>query len=367
MKRIGYLYEKICDMDNLRKAHKNARKGKGWYKEVREVDENEDEMLLALQTMLKNHTFKTSAYEVFTKREGAKERTIYKLPYYPDRIVQWAILQVIEPYIIRHFITDTYSAIPGRGIHKCAERIKHMIQTDAENCKYCLKIDIRHYYQSINHNILKQKFRKLFKDKELLWILDEIIDSIETANEEDLKILYPHGGFESTGIPIGNYLSQYCGNYYLSDFDHWLKEEQHEKYVFRYMDDIVIFGNSKEHLHVLKEKIVEYLTSLKLVLKANWQVFPTFVRGIDYVGYRFFRGYTLLRKGICKRMKQKMKHILTKEKSGIMMNLSEWCSIPSYRGWISHCSGFRFTEKYISPLNEYWQKYYRTKIRRKAA
>lgn len=187
MKRYGNLYEQIYSMDNLRKAHKNARKGKGWYEEVKEVDANIEVYLKQLQEMLINHTYHTSNYEKFIKKENGKEREIFKLPYFPDRICQWAILQVIEPYLMRHMTKNTYSALPKRGIHKALHDVQEAMWKDVPNCQHCLKLDVRHYYPSINHDILKAKFRRLFKDAELLWLLDEIIDSICTANIEDLR------------------------------------------------------------------------------------------------------------------------------------------------------------------------------------
>ena len=124
MKRYDHLFEKICDIENLRKAHKNAKKGKGWYKEVQEIDKDPDKYLEQIQEMLINHTYRTSEYEVFYKDDGKKKRKIYKLPYFPDRICQWAILQVIEPCIINNLTTDTYSAIPDRGIHKALHKMQ---------------------------------------------------------------------------------------------------------------------------------------------------------------------------------------------------------------------------------------------------
>ncbi|MDD2496198.1 MAG: RNA-directed DNA polymerase, partial [Tissierellia bacterium] len=235
MKRYGNLYEKIYDIENLKLAHKNAKKGKGWYKEVKEVDDGIDYYLLKLQKMLINKTYKTSEYEIFLKNDGIKRREIYKLPYFPDRICQWAILQIIEPYLTRTFTHDTYSAIPNRGIHLALQKIKKDIYLNSDKDLYCLKIDARKYYPSINHNILKSKYRKLFKDKDLLWLLDEIIDSTEG----------------NTGIPIGNYLSQYSGNFYFSSFDHWIKEEKQVKYYYRYMDDIVLINEDKNKLKSL--------------------------------------------------------------------------------------------------------------------
>ena len=345
------LWEAICDMENLKLAHQNAKKGKGWYAEVKMVDENPEYYLKLLQEMLLNHTYRTSEYTTFIKQDSGKERVIYKLPYFPDRICQWAILQVIEPILIRNFTDDTYSAIPGRGIHQAFTRIKKAVQNDVPGTQYCLKLDAKKYYPSINHNILKDKYRRLFKDNDLLWLLDEIIDS--TPGD--------------TGIPIGNYLSQYSGNFYLSSFDHWLKEVKGVKYYYRYMDDIVILASSKEYLHQLRKDIAEYFhKELKLSVKENWQVFPTFVRGIDFVGYRIFLGYSLLRKTTCKQMKAKMVKIRKKVESGHEMNFSEWCSINSYKGWLIHCDSYRLKAKYIDPIQKYADDYYIKNIKRKA-
>lgn len=366
MKRIGNLYEKICDIENLKKAHKNAKKGKGWYKEVREIDKNPEKYLKELQESLLNHTYHTSEYEVFYKKEGKKTRKIYKLPYYPDRVAQWAILQVIEPYIINNLIADTYSAIPERGIHYGLNRVMTAMQTDVRGCQYCLKIDAKHYYQSVNHEILKQKYRRLFKDPDLLWVLDEIIDSINTADEEDLVSIYllEEDVDPETGIPIGNYLSQYSGNYYFSSFDHWMKEDRKVRHYFRYMDDIVIFGETKEELHILLGSISTYfMTNLKLMVKNNWQIFPTYVRGVDYLGYRIFMNYILLRKSTCKDMKKKMILIQIKVSNGNMMNYSEWCSIHSYVGWMKWGNCFRLSQKYIRPLLPHADRYYQEVVK----
>lgn len=343
MKRYGNLYSQIYDMENLRLAHKNAQKGKGWYKEVKMVNANPDYYLKILQESLMNKTYNTSEYETFVKNDSGKERLIYKLPYFPDRICQWAILQVIEPMLLKNFIPDTFSAIPGKGIHAALHRVENAIQNDVVGTQYCLKIDAKKFYPSINHDILKQKYRRLFKDKDLLWLLDEIIDS--TPGD--------------TGIPIGNYISQYSGNFYFSQFDHWIKENKHVKHYFRYMDDIVIFGKSKEELHQLRKEIDEYFkTKMKLKIKENWQIFPTFVRGVDFVGYRTFLNFKLLRKSTCKNFKRKMNKIKNKVKKGQQINYSDWCSINSYKGWLIHCDSYRLNQKYIKPLEFHANQYY---------
>ncbi|WP_455057709.1 RNA-directed DNA polymerase [Jutongia sp.] len=349
MKRFGNLYEQIYNMDNLKLAHQNAKKGKGWYKEVKMVDDNPEYYLGLLQNKLKYKTYQTSEYETFIKHDGIKDREIFKLPYFPDRICQWAILQVIEPYLMKNLTINTYSAIPNRGIHFGLKRVIHDMQTDVKGCQYCLKIDARKYYPSINHQILKDKYRRLFKDNDLLWLLDEIIDSTDGE----------------TGIPIGNYLSQWSGNFYLSSFDHWLKEDKHVKHYHRYMDDIVIFGETKEELHMLLKEIKVYFhDKLKLQVKDNYQVFPSYVRGVDFLGYRIFMDYVLLRKFTCKQMKRKMIAIRMKVESGNMMNYSEWCAINSYKGWLIHCNSFRLIQKYIAPIQPFAELYYETNIKK---
>lgn len=379
------LFNSICSMDNLYRAYQNAKSGKGWYKEVKQIEKRPFYYLAGLQYMLKNHLFKTSEYEIFILNEGKKKRDVYKLPFFPDRIAQWAILQVIEPFLVANMTADTYSAIPGKGIQPIVNDLRGYYKTkrvngkkksvwvpsillsDEENTRYCYKIDLHHYYQSINHEVLKQKFRKVFKDPELLWLLDEIVDSINTATEEDLIELSLSGEIEvdpNTGIPIGNYMSQYSGNFYLSSFDHWVKEELHVKHYYRYMDDVVIFASSKEELHEIHRKVTAYTRDyLHLNIKGNYQIFPTKVRGVDFVGYRFFGEYTLLRKSTAINFKRKMRACRKKMENNIPPTYSEWCSFNSYKGWLGNYDSYRLSKKYIEPLIEYMQNYYEREVK----
>ena len=379
------LFNSICSMDNLHRAYQNAKSGKGWYKEVKQIEKRPFYYLAGLQYMLKNHLFKTSEYEIFILNEGKKKRDVYKLPFFPDRIAQWAILQVIEPFLVANMTADTYSAIPGKGIQPIVNDLRgyyktkrvdgkkksvwvpSILLTDEENTRYCYKIDLHHYYQSINHEVLKQKFRKVFKDPELLWLLDEIADSINTATEEDLIELSLSGEIEvdpNTGIPIGNYMSQYSGNFYLSSFDHWVKEELHVKHYYRYMDDVVIFASSKEELHEIHRKVTAYTRDyLHLNIKGNYQIFPTKVRGVDFVGYRFFGEYTLLRKSTAINFKRKMRACRKKMENNIPPTYSEWCSFNSYKGWLGNCDSYRLFKKYMEPLIEYMQNYYEREVK----
>ena len=348
MKRYGNLYCKIYDMDNLRLAHQNARKDKLFYKEVKMVDADPDYYLGIIQDMLIKKTYKVSEYDVSIINDKGKERELMKLPYFPDRIIQWAIMLQVEDIFMKTFCTHTCASIKNRGIKKASE-LTDKYMKDRFNTKYCLKIDISKFYPNINHEILKNMLRKKFKDKDLLKLLNKIIDSIP----------------DNKGVPIGSYISQFLANFYLSYFDHWLKENMKIKYIVRYMDDVVIFHHSKEYLHWLKKQMDIYLeTKLDLKIKPNWQVFPTAIRGVDFVGFRHFFGYKLLRKSTCKKFKKKMVVIRKKMDAGKLINYSEWCSANSYNGWLKWCDSYRLCKKYVTSVQPALDRYYKQVIKK---
>lgn len=315
MKRIGNLYEQIISLDNLREADAIARKGKNKSYGVTLHDKSRESNLVALHEILKKQNFKTSNYHIFKIYEP-KEREIYRLPYFPDRIVHHAIMNVLEPIWISIFTCDTYSCIKGKGIHAAVRKLKKELK-DVEGTKYCLKLDIRKFYPSIDHVILKQIISRKIKDKDVLQLLNEIIDS-------------------APGVPIGNYLSQYFANLYLAYFDHYMKEEIGTKYYYRYADDIVILSDSKDELHHVFVKIKEYMNlRLKLEIKNNYQIFPIEKRGIDFLGYVFFHTHVLLRK----RIKQRFARAVLKQKNNIKQTHA------AYWGWAKHCNSKNLIKK----------------------
>ena len=342
MKRIGNLYEKIYDIENLRLAHKQARRGKSFYTEVKLIDENEDEYLYRLQDMLIHKTYHTSKHEVFEKKEGKKIRKIYKLPYFPDRICQWAIIQVIEPYLMRTLTDDTYSALPGRGVERARRKMVRALKTDPENTVWCLKIDISKYYPNVNIEKLKLKYRRLFKDNDLLWLLDEILDS----NPD-------------TGVPIGNYISQYSGNIYLSDFDRRVKEVYHIKHYFRYMDDMVFLSSSKEELQNLIKEITKYLADeYDLKVKDSWSLFRVEDRGIDFVGYVFRHDSIRLRKSIAHSIKKTSSKIRWRVNNDMELNRHLYFSFNSLKGWLKHSHSGWLKIRYFDIIEDYVQDYH---------
>lgn len=306
MKRITNLYKHICSIENLELADSIARKGKRNQPGIIEHDKNREANIQELHQMLVGKTYKTSEYTTFPIYEP-KERIIFRLPYYPDRITHHAVMNILEPIFVSTFTADTYSCIKKRGIHAAAFAVRNTLR-DIPGTQFCLKLDIRKFYPSVDHGILKQLLRRKLKDQDLLWLLDGVIDSAD-------------------GLPIGNYLSQYFANFYLSYFDHWLKEVVKVRYYFRYADDLVILSDNKPYLHQLLSQIRQYLQSnLKLEVKHNYQVFPVESRGIDFVGYVLYHSHTRLRKGI----KQNFARMLARNPNP--------ASIASYNGWATHCN-----------------------------
>jgi RNA-directed DNA polymerase len=315
MKRFNNLYQRICSIENLNAADLIARKGKQNKPSVIEHDRNQFKNIQHLHEMLITKTYKTSKYTTFKIFEK-KERIIYRLPYYPDRIVHHAVMNVLEPIFMSTFTADTFSCIKKRGIHGAMRALKTRLKDDA-GTKFCLKIDIKKFYPSVDHDIMKKLIRKKIKDKDLLWLLDEIIDSAE-------------------GLPIGNYLSQYLANFYLTYFDHWIKQGKHVKYYFRYADDMVILSDNKPYLHQLLFDMRIYLQeNLRLIIKDNYQVFPVDDRGIDFVGYIFRHTHILLRKSI----KQSFARMLSGNRNTK--------SIASYMGWAMHCNSKNLIKKIL--------------------
>jgi len=316
MKRINNLYHKIISIENLHLADKKARKGKSHQYGIKIFDREKEKNIMQLHEMLKNKTYHTSAYKTFTVREP-KERLIHCLPYFPDRITHHAVMNILEPVFVSTFTSDTYSCIKGKGIHAASDAVRRALK-DKPGTRYCLKLDIRKFYPSINHDILKNLLRRKFKDADLLFLLDEIIDS-------------------APGVPIGNYLSQYFANFYLTYFDHWIKETKRVKNYFRYADDLVILANNKQQLHGLLSEIKNYLQeNLKLTVKDNYQVFPVESRGIDFIGYVFYHTHTRLRKTI----KQNFARMIATNKNPL--------SIASYNGWAVHCNSINLMKKLVA-------------------
>lgn len=329
MKRVGNIYTRICKKENIQRAIICASKGKKTRNNVKKVMQNMDLAINKLQLMLSEQSYIPSPYEEKKIFDGAnkKQRIIYKPRFYPDQCIHWALMLQIEDILKKGMYDYSCASIKGRGILYAIKYLKRILKEDRKNTKYCLKLDIKKFYPNIDKDILKKKFRRKIKCIDTLELINIIIDSSDS------------------GLPIGNYTSQWFANFFLQDLDHFIKEKLHIKYYIRYMDDMILFHRNKKELHKCRIEIENFLRNEKLKLKENWQLFKTESRPVDFVGYRFYRGYTTLRKSNFLRIKRRAKKIYKKEK----LTVTDSASMISYYGWLKHCDSHNYNEKYIKP------------------
>jgi len=329
MKRYGYIYEKICNKENIRRAILRASKGKRYRKDVQKILADMAKYIKQIQDMLINETYVPSDYRIDTIREGIekKERIIYKPNFYPDQVVQWAIMLELSPILSDSMYEFTCGSIPNRGVHYGKRYVEKWIKTDRKNTKYYLKLDISKFYPSVDIEILKNKIERKIKDKKLLNLIYAILDK------------------EEKGLPIGILVSQWFANFYLQDLDYYIKQNLKAVHYIRYMDDMIIFGRNKKELHKIRKTITEFLIIEKLSLKSNWQLYKLDKEALDFMGFRFFRNKTILRKSIMLRITRKVKKVSKKHK----LNFHDSCGVVSYLGWIKHSDSFWLFQKWIQP------------------
>jgi retron-type reverse transcriptase len=312
MKRHGNLWEQIITTENMMRAYRRARKGKGWQYKVKNFEKDLDGNLERIRQSLINKTFTTSEYRVKEVYEP-KQRTIYVLPFAPDRIVQHAVMNVLEPIWNALMIEDSYACRQGKGQHAASRKAAEWVRRH----RYCLQADVKKFYPSINHDILMEVVKRKIKDPHVLWLLEDIIYSIP-------------GG---KNVPIGNYTSQWLGNLYLNELDMFVKHQLGVKDYIRYNDDFVIFGDHKRKLHEYRCTIRSFLSEQLDLTMSKDKVFPV-SQGLDFVGYRHFPRKILLRKSTAKRVKKKIKSLPYLLKTGKISAESARSVIASTKGWI---------------------------------
>lgn len=329
MKRKGNIYKSIVEKENIKFAILNAARRKMKRNNVQKVMNNIDKYVDNIQNMLINKSYTPSPYQEVKIQDGVrkKERIIFKPCFYPDQIVHWSLMLQIEEILKKGLYDYCCASIRGRGLLYGVKYIRKIIVRDRKNTKYCLKLDIKKFYPSINKEILKKKFRKVIKCGDTLDLIDLIIDS------------------SKSGVPIGNYTSQWFANFYLQDLDHYIKEKLKVPYYVRYMDDMVLFHRNKKELHKIRIAIQDFLNKEDLKLKENWQLFKLDSRPLDFLGYRFYRGYTTLRRANFLRIKRRVKRVFKKQK----INYEDASAIISYCGWLKHCNSYNYRQKYIRP------------------
>ena len=337
LKSYNHLFEQLLSDELIEKAIYKASKGKKDRPRVKKYLEMPD-----LVSFIKDYVlhYKNAPHRPIQIYDGItrKKRTIV-VPTFPELVVQHMIVMVMEPIFMKGMYVHSYGSIPKRGSIKGKQTIEKWIRTDGENCNYCLKMDIKKYFDSVQHDKLLLKLRKLIHDERFFNLLKKIV----AVNE--------------VGIPLGFYLSQWLANWYLQDLDHYIKENLLAKYYIRYMDDMVVFDKDKNKLHFIRHLIELYLNIvLGLEMKGNWQVFLFDIkengRALDFMGFKFYRDRTVIRWKILLRALRKTKKI-SKEKRPTVFEIRQ---LLSYMGWFKHTDTYKVFGLQVNnvvDINEY--------------
>ncbi len=315
MKTFKNLYPRVYAFENLLLASRKAQLGKRSQQNVGRFNFFLEHNLVQLQKELQEKSYQPGPYETFTILEP-KKRMISAAPY-RDRVLHHALCNVIEPLIEPTFIYDSYANRKGKGTHKALDRYKIF----ARKNRYVLKCDIKDYFPSIDHEILKRLLRRKIGCNDTLQLISSIIDN----SNPQKQVLYVFPGDDlftqierRKGLPIGNLTSQFFANLYLNPLDHFVKEQLRCKYYIRYVDDFVLFGDDKKRLYEMLVEIKNFLQTLRLKVHENKsKVFPVKV-GIPFLGHTMFPEYSLLKSENVKRQKKRIKTRIGLVKQGKM-------------------------------------------------
>lgn len=342
MKRYGFLYKKICSIENCKLAILEAAQSKKKRRRVKRILDDVDRYAEKLSEMLRNHEYSPNPYSVRYINDGIKEkrRRLARPNFWPDQCVHKALDRVMAPIFTKKLYPYCTGSIKGRG-GQCSKRgLELFRKRHPDKAKYVYKSDVHHCYDSIPHDRLKASLRRLVKDKEVLWLFDLIIDSYpklaRVKGEEPMP--------EDKGIPIGIDPARWLCNFYLSDLEWRAKRFLGKDYfITRYVDDTVISGPNKRRIHRVAVLFAGWLKEKCLEVKRNWQVFRWASRPIDFLGFKFYKDKTTIRKTILKRIKRKLQK--TKEGPKIAYRIAT--GLMSYVGYLKNSNSQYFREEYI--------------------
>lgn len=329
MKSYNNLWRKFISDENILEAIKNATKGKRKHPKWRELYENANNHIKDFKKavfFVSNHHTPKEIYD-----DISRKKRIIIVPTMYEQVVHHMVVQILKPIIMKSMYEYAYGSLPGRGAHG-AKKIMERWVRDNKNNKYVLKLDIKKYFESIPINIVKNRLSLTIRDKIFLRVLFNILE------------------VRAKGLPLGFYTSQWLAMWYLIPFDHYVKEKLKAKYYMHYMDDIVILGSNKRKLINILYGIKEYLHIIGLKLNNRSQLYRFEYNGlgrdIDFMGFRFFRNRTILRKSIMFKMSRKAKNISKKIKATIY-DLRQFIS---YLGWINSTNVYNVWVKRIKPF-----------------
>ena len=316
MKRHGHLFEKVVGYGSLLAAAHRARRGKRDRVEVARFVFDLEPNLLQLQEELRPGSYRMRPYRAFVIREP-KRRQICAA-HFRDRVVHHAVCAVLDPIFEACLIGDTYACRRGKGTHAAVRRLQHFSQ----RFPYVLMCDVRRYFETVDHRVLKALCRRKLKDRALLSLLDRIID-------------HPlPGGEPGKGVPIGNLTSQYFANLYLGELDHFVKERLCIPGYLRYMDDFAMFADGKPRLHRALAAVREFLHgTLHLELREERTLLAPVTQGVLFLGFRVFPGLVRLDGRKLARLRRRVR---LREAAYRNARIDEDTLVQSVRGMVGH-------------------------------
>ncbi len=319
MKRYDHLFEKIVTFDNLLLAAKKAARGKKDKRAVSDFLFHLENEIISLQEELVSGNYRPRPYTLFEIREP-KVRKICSSEF-RDRVVHHAICNFVEPVLERKAIHDSYACRVGKGAHKAVL----CCQGHTQRFKYFLKCDIRKFFETIEHQCIKVRLRRIFKDKKLLDLMDIIIDHAVPGN------------IQGRGLPIGNLTSQHFANYLMGELDHFIKDRQGIKGYVRYMDDFISFSDDKASLHLLLEKVDRFVKEeIKLELKPKATLIAPVTQGISFLGFRVYPHLIRLKRENLIRLRKTVRKKENLYMEGRIKEIDLTRSMSSVIGHVSH-------------------------------
>jgi RNA-directed DNA polymerase len=327
MHKTKHVWEKITDIDNIKHAILKASQKKRKRAGVQRVLADINYYAQMIQTMLLEKTFVPSPYKEVIIKDGSsqKERVIHKPQFFPDQCVHWALVLPLAKEWGNSIQQNSCGSIPNRGLHYGKRKVERWLKNTRKKTKYCYKLDVKKYYQSVDQELLLAMFKRKIHDNNTLWLFDKIIHS------------------HKQGLPIGNYTSQWFANLFLADVDWHIVQEFGVKHYVRYIDDMVLFSSNKKVLHKIRKQLEAILTKKNLKIKHTWQVFKVMTRGVDFLGYRMFHTHTIIRKSTAYRIHRRAKRIDNPP------TLSQAQAVTSYLGITKHCDSYNFMQRFVLP------------------
>ena len=336
-KRVGFLYEKMCNKDLIRIAIINSSQHKRHRHDVQKVIRNMDKYVDKTYDILINEAFKPSIPKKRMRYDtpSHKEREISVVPYWPDGVVHQLMVLVLKDVFMRGMYSWTCATVPGRGGARAKKYVQCAIRQDVKGTKYILKLDVKRFYPSINHEKVMVALSRKVKDKRFLNMVSAILDTSDA------------------GLPIGFYICQWLANFYLEPLDRYICSLDGCEYYVRYMDDMVIMGRNKKKLHKIRKLIDAFLNEkLLLTMKENWQVFPLKARPLDFVGVKQYRKYCTLRKRTFLRFIRQCRRALRRRAKGWSIPPRMAAGLISRAGLLKGVNCYKARQKYYTPIGE---------------